>query len=78
MARALRHAHRVANVALPALGDGEGEGVAEQWGGVCSQVRIARSRGLFDSYKIGYADSNGGIDERGCSRQATAKPGWAF
>ena len=33
---------------------------------------------LFDRHEIGYADSNGGIDERGFSCQARAKPGWAL
>ena len=43
---------------------------------VCSQVRGDRSRGLFDTYEIGYADSDGGIDKRGFSCRARAKPGW--
>ena len=29
---------------------------------MCSQVRGDRSRGLFDRYKIGYADLNGGVE----------------
>ena len=32
----------------------------------------------FDRYKIGYADSNDGNDERGFSRRARAKPAWAL
>ena len=45
--------------------------MAEQWGGrrklVCSvQLSTGRPK-LFYRYKIGYADSNDGIDERGFS-----------
>ena len=43
--------------------------MTEHWGGrwrlACCQVRGDGSRELFDRYKIGYDDLNGGIDERG-------------
>ena len=42
-------------------------------------VQSSRGRAkLFDMDKIGYADSNGAIDERGFSWRARAKPVWAL
>ena len=42
--------------------------MAEHWGGrwrpVFSKLRKDLSRRLFDRYKIGYADLNGGTEER--------------
>ena len=45
-------------------------GVQSSMGGQC--------RGLFDRYRIGCADLNGGIDERGFSCRARVKPRWAL
>ena len=79
-------------MALTSEGHGRCESVCiRMWGevGVVEQRRdrwrevssVQSSMGrlkLFDRYKIGYADSNGGIDERGFSCSAWAKPGWAL
>ena len=69
-----------ANVSLPALGGGEGgEGgrAVQGWRMEAgAQLHCAvkhgktEARGLFDRCKIGYAYSNGGIDERGYSCRA--------
>ena len=56
--------------------------VAEQWVRrrrlVCNVQSSTGRPKLFDRYKIGYADSNGGVDERGFSCRARAEPGRAL
>ena len=51
-------------------GGGRAVGWQVEVGVQLRQVRGDRSRGLFDGHKIGYADSNCGVDERGFSCRA--------
>ena len=56
----------------------EGEGWPSMGWQVEAGVQSSMGRPkLFDMYKIGYADSNGVIDERGLSWRARPKPVWA-
>ena len=58
--------------------EGGGDGRAVGWQVEAGVQSSTGSPKLFDRYKIGYADSNGGIDERGFSCRAWEKPGWAL
>ena len=62
-----------------ALEGGEGEGMAEHWAagrGLCAvKYGGTEAEGCY-RYKIGYADLNNGIDERGFSCRARLKPGY--